>query len=374
MTINQQADDIFPSKLQPTTVSASTHLTLIDPLSDPRWDTFVHHHPHSSVFHTSAWARVLVETYGYTPRYYTLQTADGTIQAAWPTMLVTSPLTGTRLVSLPFCDHCHPLITNQEQAEQLLAAIIADQEQVGASYLEVRGWPTAALPLPTHLTPTNYYCHHVTLLETTPTALFERLGRSTRQNIRKAERSGVRIRFAETRSDLERFYTLNLLLRRRHGMLPQPFAFFAAIDRHMLQRSLGFILLAELGSQPVAAILGLTHHDTVTNKFAVSDHTYWRYHPNYLLYWKSIEWSHQHGFRRYDLGRCSKEDTGLECFKQQWKPMVRSELPYYYYPAPAGLNVAQPSGMKKRLLSTFAHTAPRLVFELAGKLLYRHLG
>jgi CelD/BcsL family acetyltransferase involved in cellulose biosynthesis len=357
-----------------TTVSASTHLTLIDPLSDPRWDPFVHHHPHSSVFHTSAWARVLVETYGYTPRYYTLQADNGTIQAAWPTMLVTSPLTGKRLVSLPFCDHCHPLITSQEQAEQLLAAIIADQEQVDASYLEVRGWPTAALPVPTHLTAVHAYNLHILNLPTDPVEYLQnRVSKGARNLVRQAIERGMTVRTAGTHADLKRLYEMNLLLRRRRGRLPQPLAFFEALDRHFIRASRGHIFIGEVGAEIIAAELCLTYRDTVTGLFLVSDHRYWQYRPNDFLQWKLIEWACEQGFRRCEVGRCRPKTSGVATFKEKWR-FVPIPLPYYYYPAPKSASTASTSNLQDRLLAIFARIAPTPLFAATSKHLYRHFG
>ena len=40
--------------------------------------------PEGSVFHSTAWAAVLCETYGYQPRYYVLTDASGDIPPAFP--------------------------------------------------------------------------------------------------------------------------------------------------------------------------------------------------------------------------------------------------------------------------------------------------
>src|SRR5262250_1953515 len=56
------------------TAPTLTHrLAVIDPTTDARWDAFVRAHPASTVFHTAAWARVLIATYGYEPRYHVLE-------------------------------------------------------------------------------------------------------------------------------------------------------------------------------------------------------------------------------------------------------------------------------------------------------------
>ena len=43
----------------------------VDPLQDPRWDSFLQRHPHASLFHSKAWLESLRKTYGYESVAYT---------------------------------------------------------------------------------------------------------------------------------------------------------------------------------------------------------------------------------------------------------------------------------------------------------------
>src|SRR3984893_16596959 len=80
----------------------------IDPLADARWDQLVALHPNASIFHTRAWLEVLQRTYGYRPVVYA--TTRGTqLEEAVVFCRIEIWLTGRRLVSLPFSDHCQPL-------------------------------------------------------------------------------------------------------------------------------------------------------------------------------------------------------------------------------------------------------------------------
>jgi len=348
-------------------------LAMIDPTRDPRWEAFVQARPDSNVFHTAAWARVLMETYGYEPRYYVVENSAGQIEAGWPCMLVASPLTGTRLVSLPFCDHCQPLVDTETDAEALLDALIADRGRMGAKTLEVRGWSQYGPPLPERLNEVPYYRLFETELDPDPAVFWKRIRKDSRRCVRQAREKNLSIRPAESLDDLAAFYALNLMLRRRHGMLPQPRLLFTSLHRNFIQRGAGQILLAEVGGQIVAGVLCITHQDKVYDKFAPSNPEFWSYRPNHLLLWKNVEWSCQHGYTHYDLGRVGADATGLASFKEQWA-FVGRDLPYSYYPAPGGFNVTHPEGIKKRVLDLFARYAPERIFVEAGERLYRHLG
>src|ERR1035438_9024202 len=83
----------------------------IQPLLDTRWDRFVKKHADSSVFHTTAWLDALYRTYGYRPVVYTDAPPGCELASGVPFCHVDSWLTGRRLVSVPFSDHCDPLVS-----------------------------------------------------------------------------------------------------------------------------------------------------------------------------------------------------------------------------------------------------------------------
>ena len=84
----------------------------LDPLRDPRWCMHVQSFSASSIFHSAAWLRALHQTYGYRPEVLTTSDDRKGLGSALLFCSITSRLTGRRLVSLPFSDHCEPLAHN----------------------------------------------------------------------------------------------------------------------------------------------------------------------------------------------------------------------------------------------------------------------
>ena len=82
----------------------------IDPLRDERWASLVESHPHASVFHSNNWLKALRSVYGYEPVVMTTCPPGARLTNGLVFCRVNSWLTGRRLVSLPFSDHCEPLI------------------------------------------------------------------------------------------------------------------------------------------------------------------------------------------------------------------------------------------------------------------------
>ena len=80
-----------------------------NPLKDPRWQPFVDHHPGGSIFHSADWLEALRRTYGYEPVVYTTTSPGKELSNGIVFCRIHSWVSGSRLVSLPFSDHCEPL-------------------------------------------------------------------------------------------------------------------------------------------------------------------------------------------------------------------------------------------------------------------------
>src|SRR5207244_2861872 len=85
------------SFVEPKTTSKSLQMRILDPVHNPGWDVVVALHRDAGCFHTSAWAKVLRQTYNHHPFY--LQFSRGRRLAALiPLMEVSSTFTGRRAI------------------------------------------------------------------------------------------------------------------------------------------------------------------------------------------------------------------------------------------------------------------------------------
>ena len=94
----------------------------INPLTDQRWQEFVADHPRASVFHSTPWLSALARTYRYQPLAFTTSPPDNKLENGLVFCRVQSWITGDRLVSLPFSDHCAPLVEDFGDLQPLVAA------------------------------------------------------------------------------------------------------------------------------------------------------------------------------------------------------------------------------------------------------------
>ena len=120
-------------------------LAVIDPTVDPAWDRLVASHPASTIFHSSAWMRVLCETYGHKP-IGLVWSNNGEAKALLPLLEVASILTGRRGVCLPFTDFCEPLFFDGFDSTVLLQELQRLARERGWNSFEARGKLDAVVP------------------------------------------------------------------------------------------------------------------------------------------------------------------------------------------------------------------------------------
>jgi CelD/BcsL family acetyltransferase involved in cellulose biosynthesis len=347
-------------------------INTIDPTTDKRWDEFVAGQKSGVIFHTAAWARVIKESYGYAARYYVIEDDDDRICAAMPFFQIKSLFTGNRLVSLPFSDFCCPL-GNDNEISVLFNHVKQELGEGAGSYLEIRGWPDGLSPDRLGLHRRDYHLLYLLDLEPDAEKLNGKFHDSVRRGIRQAEKRGVEVRMTHDEADLDLFYKLHLITRKKLGVLPQPRSFFKALYRNVISQNLGFTGLAESEGKIIAGVVFLNYKDTIYYKFNASHEEYLHKRPNHLVTWEAIKSACAQNYKHFDFGRCSPEEEGLRTFKTRWgaKEIM---LPYYYYPRVQGISAASENSVRYRIMRLFSRLTPLSTFESAGSFLYKHLG
>src|SRR5579863_4006614 len=134
----ENAGEVSISRFGSASVMKIESVRTLDPLTDSGWDEFVARHPKSSVFHHRAWLQALARTYGYRPVVFTTSPPDAELRNGLLFCQIDSWLTGSRLVSLPFSDHCEPLCDAPEEMIGLTGGCRAFLDAGHGRYLEVR--------------------------------------------------------------------------------------------------------------------------------------------------------------------------------------------------------------------------------------------
>ena len=156
--------------------------------------------------------------------------------------------------------------------------------------------------------------------------------------VRKAERSGVVLRRAESRADLHEWYWLYLRALRSGAVLPRPYRFFEHLWKTMVPRGMMELLLAEVedgrSTTLIAGSLFLRSGNTVFYVFNGRDERHLDLRPNEAIQWSAIQAASLAGFTWYDLGEAD-EGSSLGTFKSKWATHQEWLMRYYHPPAAA---------------------------------------
>jgi hypothetical protein len=350
------------------TAGSAGNPIVLDPLADPRWEALVNCHRRASVFHTVQWLEVLNRTYGYRPVVYGFPSSEKGLRSGVVFCGIRSWLTGRRLVSLPFSDHCEPLVEGPAELQVLLVPATSQLQQGLWRYLEWRPLNrdfSEGIDLPSQ----NYVLHRLDLRPPIE-VLYKNLHRdSIRRKIQRAEREGLHVETGNSEALLAEFYGLHVITRRRQSAPPHPLKWF----RNILQclGKYATLRIARSGQGPVAAVLTLEKDTTLVYKYGCSDARFHNLGAMPFVFWNMICDAKLRGLLELDMGRSELDNPGLIAFKDKWGA-VRQELVYARYPK--GRSTFRSEKLHMQAAKFFFSRSPDWILIAAGNLLYPHVG
>jgi hypothetical protein len=344
----------------------SFQLKIINPEKDIRWDKFVFNHPNGSIYHHSAWLKVLESTFGYSPFYVALERTDtGQLEGILPFQFINSKLTGKRLVSLPFTSYCNCLVPESE-LENIIR--FAYKHHLGVDYLELKFINYAELSVKKEA---DFITHTLNLDKDIEQILISFHYTSIRQRIKRAEKNNLKFRIANKEEDLQEFYKLHTKVRKKHGLPPHPYTFFLNMWQELRERNFLFVPVIEYKDKIIAASVVLRSKNTFHLEYSASDQNFHKLCSNQKLIWEAIKIAHNAGARYFDFGRSPLKNQSLIEFKERWGAK-RLNLEYKYFPRSKRFDTEK--GLSRKILSFTNHHLPDYLLRIEGKLLYPHLG
>lgn len=356
--------------------AALLDVSTVDPLADAHWDRFVGQHPDATVFHLSAWERVLRRTIpGLTSCCKVLgRPLDDRWQAVLPLFEVPCGLTGRKLVSVPRATFCDPLASSELDLDLLLRSAVAEVGARHARRLEIHACHAAARIHHPGFTVQRNHVHHFLSLRRGLDDLFAACdGGCVRNRVRKALNSGLVLRRAETETDARAFYELHCQTRHRLGLPVPAFSDFSASWDVLAPLGEMETLLAEHQGTLVAGLLLLKWRRVVAAEILAYRESALPLCPNHFLFWRAIERAQRDGYEVFDFGRTPLQEKGLMAFKGHWGTSV-GELPVFVYPPDAGTaghaSLGTPN-LTYRVARDILRRAPLPLYRWLCRLYYR---
>jgi CelD/BcsL family acetyltransferase involved in cellulose biosynthesis len=332
----------------------------------------VQKHPRASIFHSRPWLTALSRSYGYKPVAYTTSAAGQELENGMVFCQVRSWLTGSRLVSLPFSDHCEPLVDTPDDLSAISRALEEESRHRRWRYLEMRPLKPVEMLASLQQVTVPYTFHQLDLRPDVETLFRNCHKNSTQRKILRAAREGLQYREGSTAELLACFYRLHTLTRKRHNRPPQPRKWFVN-----LMDCFGAdlkIRVAFKGDRAIAAVLTIRYKDTLVYKYGGSDSRFNNLGGMHLLLWRAIQEAKAAGLGFVDFGRTDEDQQGLVTFKKRWGS-EQSNLTYSRY----SLTCNSGHIFESYFLNGKSARARQLLtrmpgFTWLGRALYRHVG
>jgi CelD/BcsL family acetyltransferase involved in cellulose biosynthesis len=326
--------------------------------SDERWVSFCADRSDVTLFQSPEWSEIVRETYDFSLRVL-LATEGRTVVGGLPFAHI-EDFRGPRRVALAFADNLEPLPASLwHEFERYLAA-------------DALPWTIRTLCKPSDAAHSSKVVaqHHAVHLPPTFAEAEAAFNIKHKQKWRQAVRGGVTHRVDTSLDGLRLFYQLHTETRKfKHGLMPQPLAFFEAIHRRFFPLN-GFLLIAEHEGAPIAVMFFLAYGSTLYYKFSASSLSSLPLRPNNLLITKVIEMAIERGYKKLDLGISDTE--GLIGFKERIGGRASDVYSAVYNPrekSTAVSEVERAFGEITKVLT--AEDVPSVYAQRGGEILYR---
>lgn len=343
-------------------------------LVHPQSSAFIEQQAKHIFYYHQSWLDLITELYGYTVIPLTTTDTAGMITGFLPLCSVHSPITGRRLVALPFSDHCPLLAIDDASTDALVDQAIQLAQQQKAKYLELRTGANDPLARRSDLVEGDLYVRWLISLDVDPDVVWSGLRKPIQRQVKKSQKLGVQVRLAQSCEDVAHYYRLHLQTRsKKHGMPAQPQQYFYRLWDAFAPGGAMQLLLAEYQGTVIAGMILLASGSTIRYAYGASDEHHLHLAPNDLLMWTALQLGCVQGYQTFDLGRTARDNEGLMEFKRRWGA-TQEALPYYYYPRVEGLASTSEQSLKFRLLTSCWKKLPLPVAGSLGGYIYRHMG
>jgi len=339
------------------------------------WDGFVEKHPWRTVYHLTAWRRILQDAFSHIKGRFLLlrSSGNGRILGGVPLYTIRSWLLGNRLVGIPFASFSDPLVTDGVQLGSLVEESRRYAQLQGIPSIEIRLNEASGLAEQAGLEPALYSRHHFVSLEEPEEKIWASLSKtSVRQCVRRAENSGVRIASGLEEPALGVFLRILSITRRRRSLPNIPGRFFEAMKRHLSPDRLNCWIAYDRSGNPLSGLLGWRLGDKFaveySGDFSIARGT----GATQYLYWHVMRQAQSLGCKIFSFGRTGLNNAGLLSYKRHWGT-VEEDLKLIAFPRAASRSAGRDPFAFRTAKTMIAHS-PSPLYRLIGEFCYRHLG
>jgi FemAB-related protein (PEP-CTERM system-associated) len=323
------------------------------------WEHYVNTRGDEAGYHAWDWQRVFQKAFGH-ECVYLIARRGGAVAGVLPLVQIKSRLFGNSLTSLPFLNYGGVLAGDAEAATALIDRANDEAAARGCGHVELRHVAAQFPDLPCKR-------HKVAMRLGLGPDMWDRLDRKVRNQIRKAEKSGLTLERGGE-SLVGDFYKVFARNMRDLGTPVYSRRLFEEVIRAFPDRTQ--LHVVRMNGRPVAAGVTYRTPTMVQLPWASSIRDFNPLCPNVLLYWDAIRYAQSVGATAFDMGR-STPDEGTFKFKAQWgAEPVPLHWEYQLVTQPEMPNVS-PANPKFQLAIAIWQKLPLALTKRVGPLIVR---
>lgn len=327
-------------------------------------DRYVQTHPEGTPFHETRWLDLVRATFGFETKTLVAYDDDG-LRGVLPLGLVAAPITGRRLVSVPYGVYGGLLASDEQAARALDAAAVTLAGSLHVRYLELRYMGKGPTQ---HASATLHETYRKELPED-PDDVLGTIPRKARAEVRKArDKRGCQL--VSHPGLLDGFYELYCVNKRSLGSPVFRKSYFRRLIELYGPRA--YLHGVEQEGQLVAAVLSLRDDKVLYPYYSGSLPEAGRMGASNFMYAALMEEAVRLGLRTFDFGR-SRIGSGPARFKQHmgFEP---TPLDYqFHFPFGGKPPQLSPGNPAMKIPQRILASLPRWVGPLVGPSLMRHV-
>lgn len=326
-----------------------------------------------TIYHTTAFRRILADSFGYTPADHAIVDGEGRIAALIPLVIGRNLRLRRAGVCLPFANYADLCAVSASARTAAFAALPGIAAGRHLAYLELRLPEQDNAPAPAApgwaANRTNYTFRLP--LAGGEDAVLALSTAGNRNHIRKAARNGLfAVSFDPAR--LDGFYRVYVKRMKELGSPAPAIRFFEAFFTHLADYTALLTILDRASGAVIGGMLLLASPGDRTLYYPYGA-TLIEYNSRYLgnfMYWEAVKYAIARGFDHLDLGR-SPAGSGTYRYKQQWgaRPVRLAYLTY----SPSGAPAGPPDRGRLSPLVDLWRVVPAFVTDVVGPRLISYL-
>lgn len=321
------------------------------------WNDFLAQRPGGSFYHLYEWLQINEQGLGHRNIFLIARDSAG-VRGVLPLTLVTSPMFGRILCSMPFVNYGGPCASDADASDALIQAARRQASELKVDYLELR----CAAALDTDMPVSTRKISMTIELAADPDTLWNGFTSKHRKNVKRAYKNNLAVETGGIEL-LPTFYSVMEDSWRNLGTPLYARDYFERVLRTFPHNTRVFV--CRRADEPVAVALTGHFNGIVEGLWAGGSAAARQLDANYVLYWEMISDACRRGYRSFHLGRSTSESGGEE-FKRKWNAQA-TQLYWYFHrpdggPMPA-LNVDNP---KYRLAINAWRRLPLWMTRLIG--------